>query len=218
MSSPPTLRHDFDRAVWRSVYLENEYGLSDDVTGACVLDVGANVGAFARLAAERGACVTAFEPDAGNLEVLSANVRHLLSSRVVVVPYAVLAEAGKARLYKGDDPAGYTLFGPHGAGEEVAAWSFDRAVKKALSYWLRGAIDVCKIDAEGAEYEIVERANLSAVRELLIEFHANYVPAAEARADRCRERLAALGFRELSWAATHEGAGWYRLYHGRREP
>lgn len=218
---PPKLRHDYDRAVWRSVMELNEYRLPDDMRGMCVLDVGGNAGFFARAVAERNGFVTSYEPDRANVALYDENTRHV-GWLVHCVNKAVMDAPGEMTLYRGADPAGYTLF-PSGcpggvAGERVPVEGFAQAVWEATFVSNRPRVDLCKIDAEGAEYPIIENCDFANVAELLVEFHRNYVPDAEARAEACRERLKVLGFKELRWEATHEETGeWYRLYHGRKE-
>lgn len=223
MNTPsPVLRNAFDRAVWDSVFRDNEYALPDSLDGWCVLDVGANVGAFAILAAQRGALVTACEPCPETAGVLrqSASV-YGLTSRILVVEAAVSDRSGQARLSRDVDPAGRNLFRGSPIDPVVRVLSFDAAVDLARAFAGGAArVNLCKIDAEGSEYPILESdpEGLSLVDRLTVEFHDNYVPNARGRASECRTRLAwgVPGFVERCWEATHADHGWYRLYRGER--
>src|SRR3990167_1903907 len=69
------VRHNFDQEVVDHVYSENVYRLPKDIKDWNVLDIGANIGSFSILAAERGARVTAFEPQPENLKILKKNIQ-----------------------------------------------------------------------------------------------------------------------------------------------
>jgi len=67
-----------------------------------VLDIGAHIGAFSRLCAQRGACVVAVEPEPNNIEVLRRNTQEF-NQQVVVWPAAItddpaMVAAGYAKL------------------------------------------------------------------------------------------------------------------------
>lgn len=214
MTPEPVLRHDWDRYVWRHVYEQNEYHLPDDLSGKLVLDVGGNVGSFARAAAERGAWVVSYEPDPHSLQILWLNVMHL-PGRVRVHWAAVLDRGGAAVLDQHPDPAGRSLFRGQG-GVCVPVLAFDEIVASECRRTRSAYVDLVKIDAEGAEYPICESSDFLGVRELAVEFHDGYVHDAARRAFACRERLAGLGFAELSWEETHPDLGRFWLYRGQR--
>lgn len=223
MNTPtPLLRGHFDEAVWASVHDGNEYALPQRMDGLCVMDIGACFGAFAVLAASRGAFVAAFEPCPENAQALRENVaRFGLTARVLAVEAAVTERSGHARMVRSEDPAGRHL---HPAGAvEVRAIGLDAACHLARAF-AGGtcSVDLCKIDAEGSEYALVESPECDeslrlSIDELAVEFHGGYVTGAVRRATACRTRLAALGFEEVSWEATHAAQGWYRLYRGRKK-
>jgi len=207
-----------DQAVLDAVYSANEYQLPADMTDWSVLDIGACFGAFSRLCAERGAAVVAYEPCPESYSLLVRNTAGLAVARTNA---AVAAAAGKASLTRTEDPAGRNVFGVGGGagdGDEVDVvefgdavfWASDRGDGRGVD----GPVDLVKIDAEGAEYAIIEGTPADVwqkVRRLAVEFHGSYVPDWEARSEACRRRLAALGFREVAWLETHKGKGWYRL-------
>lgn len=207
------VRDEHDQSVYESVYLANEYQLPADMTGWRVLDIGAHIGCFAGLAAERGAQVVAYEPAPHNYQALKHNVAGF---SVLCFQVAVLAEAGEATLTLANDSAGCTLYGGQSPGAiRVRVTGFAEAL-----FWTSPAdVDLVKIDAEGAELDLVENVPADVwrrVRRLAIEFHGGYLAGAQKRAEACRARLVELGFDEVSWEATHTQRGWYRLYLGTR--
>jgi FkbM family methyltransferase len=109
--------------------------------GSLFVDVGANVGYHSLFAAQLGAHVVAVEPVPWTLELLRANVwRH--SADVKVVEAAASDVAGTVRI--AIDPAHRSgaQFGDQGV--EVRAAALDELVPE-------GAVDVLKVDVEGAE-------------------------------------------------------------------
>jgi FkbM family methyltransferase len=109
--------------------------------GSLFVDVGANVGYHSLFAAQLGAHVVAVEPVPWTLELLRANVwRH--SADVEVVEAAASDAAGTVRI--AIDPAHRSgaQFGDQGV--EVRAAPLDELVPE-------GAVDVLKVDVEGAE-------------------------------------------------------------------
>jgi FkbM family methyltransferase len=109
--------------------------------GSLFVDVGANVGYHSLFAAQLGAHVVAIEPVPWTLELLRANVwRH--SADVEVVEAAASDVAGTVRI--AIDPAHRSgaQFGDQGV--EVRAAPLDELVPE-------GAVDVLKVDVEGAE-------------------------------------------------------------------
>jgi FkbM family methyltransferase len=122
-----------------------------------VLDIGANIGIFSLLAARRGAEVKAYEASTGNLACLANNVR----GRAVEAHHAAVVglppEGNMVELWLHDDlPSRNTLLGTEiVTGERLARSEMVPAV--ALSSLLEGhKFDLVKLDAEGAEFAILE--------------------------------------------------------------
>jgi len=109
--------------------------------GSLFVDVGANVGYHSLFAAQLGAHVVAVEPVPWTLELLRANVwRH--SADVEVVEAAASDVAGTVRI--AIDPAHRSGAQFRDQGVEVRAAPLDELVPE-------GAVDVLKVDVEGAE-------------------------------------------------------------------
>lgn len=121
--------------------------------GQWVVDIGAHVGFYTLLAAERvgpQGRVIAFEPDPSNRRLLAANVAHNRLTQVTIVPKAVTAEAGRLWLRRDPTNRGAHHVGPSAAGPEdvlVETVALDDFFDAEPAH----AIDVMKIDVEGAE-------------------------------------------------------------------
>jgi FkbM family methyltransferase len=166
----------------REVYEERCYEqVPDFVPGPdwTVVDVGANVGAFALLQARRGARVVAFEPNPDCFARLShARRANGFDDRLTVLERAVGAAPGSARLVVAD---GNTLLGsvvsPQPGAErqgfEVQVESLDRALPAAGV----DRVDLLKLDAEGAEAAILRGATrtLPGVDRVVMEYHSDGV-------------------------------------------
>lgn len=222
------LRGPDDEYIKRLTYDENEYGVPAVMDGMLVLDIGAHIGTFSRLCAERGAYVMAYEPDPDNYAVFLKNTSHFDSKKVVLNQAAVMAYTGATMLHVCTSASGHSCTAKRDTGVEcgVSCTGIEDALKilvlrNRLSdkpTFHKARIAVCKIDAEGAEYEMIESGcDFALVDRLDIEFHGQHLPDAQPRAEKCRERLAALGFVEDRWEAAHSEHGWHRLYRGIRK-
>jgi len=138
--------------------------------GSLYVDVGANVGYHALLAAKLGARVVAVEPVPWTLELLRANVwRH--GADVEIVEAAASDSEGTAHIALDPD---------HRSGAQMAAEGLVVPTFPLDVLVPEGAVDVLKIDVEGAEpmvlrgaVEILERSPvLAAIVEFRNEPHA----------------------------------------------
>ena len=190
-----TLYHDGleDDAVrlFQEIFVDRCYtrgGFYRPRAGDTVLDLGANIGAFA-LAMQwqaRGVRVHSFEPASDTRARLERNVaENGLGGLVTVHPCAVAGAPGLLRLKRGGIAGHSSLFASRfvaGGGEEEV-----RAVGLAEAVALTGSatVDLLKIDIEGAEIEVVEGADTATwakVRRVAVEYHDLFRPG-------CRERV-----------------------------
>lgn len=125
--------------------------------GDVFVDVGANIGYFPVIAAGlvgNGGAVFAFEPDAGNFQLLQANLRLNDCANCVTAVEAGLADIeGEGRLFLSEDNAGDHQIFAAGPGRSSHAISLHNG-----SDFLRGRLqrlDLLKVDVQGAEYAVM---------------------------------------------------------------
>lgn len=124
--------------------------------GQVVVDIGANIGyytlQFARAVGPAGH-VYAFEPEAENFELLQRNVALNRYSNVTLVNKAVSDTTGSLRFYVSENAAAHSVSDSHGATEFV-----DVPCLRLDEYFAgqNRAIDIIKMDVEGAELHAVE--------------------------------------------------------------
>jgi len=125
---------------------------TDDV----VVDVGSYVGAFSMFAAERADTILAIEPGAVVSDALRWNTRDM--GNVVVVPKAAWDESTTLKIHQSFAPNENSVFVPDrftsGRSFQVAADTVPAIVRDAEF----DRIDYLKIEAEGAEPEILRGA------------------------------------------------------------
>jgi len=150
--------------------------------GDRVVDVGANVGAFAVLAARQGARVDAYEPHPETFAHLRRNAAGLGVRCVEAAVVARVPSRGTVALEL--DPDSDTRHRVGGAGIDVPAVTLAEAIA--------GGCDLLKIDCEGAEFELLNATpddSWEGVRRIACEVHP-WAGAVEALAG----RLSDVGF------------------------
>lgn len=182
-------RHALDEVWTADNYDANSLGLS----GATVLDVGANCGAFSVLAAKLGARhVHAYEPHPDTFQALAANADTSgVAARITCHQYG-LATVWHVR-GQGDDRGGRVLIGSGGGAHVMPAdvgveagpddhvvelRDFTAEVERVLLD--AGAPDlVVKLDCEGAERELIAGLDpdlFRSIRAMVMEFHGPRMP------------------------------------------
>ena len=144
-----------------------------------VVDLGAHVGGFVlllktlRVPLERVVCV---EPNPVSRVKLRFNLDHN-GIAAEILGGAVSAHSGRANMHVGKCSTGFSLLGDHPnleAGSiEVEAITFDMLVDR---YVPDTTIDLCKMDVEGAEFEILLSSGsetLTRCRFLICEIHTS---------------------------------------------
>ena len=166
----------WDSLILESVLVRNEYGLPQDMRGMVVMDIGAHIGAFAIACQKRGAKrVVCFEPDPENVRLLAVNVDEDIESRteIIVMEAAIAAESrddlGIRRLTNHDYNNGRNTghVDVFGEADGTECIGINEAIES-----IGGPIDILKMDCEGAEWGIFDKADFSKVRALVAELHA----------------------------------------------
>lgn len=185
--------HDLDMVD--CIYTKNEYNIPEDMWGKVVLDLGANIGTFARLCAERGAKVWAVEPEKKNFSCLLKNTEGL---PVTCINSAASGEDSDSTPFFVCDHSTsiHSLLRAHYLSLEVLVntRSLDSLVRDA-----GGRVDLAKIDIEGGEFLLLETSKLEGIEELVIEFHEAVVDDPKSVIDAARSNVIAKGFKEISW-------------------
>lgn len=151
--------------------LGGEYESGYSGRGLTIVDIGANVGAFAVWATLRwpGSTVHAYEPHPGTFEMLARNARRFPG--IVCHPQAVYPGPAQQPFY--------ARYPGDGEGAMLACAAKIFAHLEAENIRPVAVIgpdrvpscDVLKIDAEGAEADILEGLNLEGVSLILLEYH-----------------------------------------------
>ena len=150
---------------------EGEYESHHDGSGLTILDIGANVGSFARWADLRwpGSTIHSFEPNPGTFAFLARNIAgraNIKATNAAVYP-GVGAKAPFFARYDGDGEAGLVSYATDTFRGEAVQGAFDVAV---VSPDTLPSADIVKLDVEGAEAAILSHLDLSKTQLVLAEF------------------------------------------------
>lgn len=157
--SLPTPADLYKTSVGYSDDMGRKYTLDDFVevqSNDVVVDCGAFVGAFSVWAARNGARVVACEPSAATHEALARSTKQLLTVETRQV--LLYNEDREMSLLLGEDPTDNSVINVD-SGDEVGREPVQaKTVATMLNECSIDRIDVLKIDAEGAEPEVIEGA------------------------------------------------------------
>lgn len=171
--------------------------------GSTVLDLGGYRGEFAAAIIGRYACrVFIFEPMPAFFEL--CRERFLNTKTVICLPYGLSKTTSLAPIHIDADSS--STFVP--ANENVEAVDIRlRAVEEVWSELDIGEVDLCKINIEGGEFDVLERmietGIISRIRHLQIQFHS-FVPDAAARREAILAHLAKTHVRSWNYEFVWE--------------
>lgn len=165
-----------------------------------MVDIGANIGAVSLDWATRlqGIRIHAYEPHPGTFAMLRENVdANHEAPCIATYQEAVGGRTGTLVLRTGGSSMENSAYGSSTAARKldeigVTMVSLDMVIERCSG---DGPIGLVKIDAEGAEADILEGAHpetLKEIRQFVIEYHDGLCPNALAR---CERVLADAGFR-----------------------
>jgi FkbM family methyltransferase len=151
--------------------LEGEYESHLDGVGLDILDIGANIGSFARWADMRwpGSRIRCFEPSPGTFAFLERNVAHrpnISVTNAALYP-GMAATAPFFARYDGDGEAGLVNYAIDTFRAGAIQDTFDVAV---IAPDTLPSANVVKLDVEGAEAAILRHLDLSRTELVLAEF------------------------------------------------
>lgn len=166
-------------ALWREIFILENYYFACPVSRPVIFDVGANIGMavcyFKLLFPD--ASITAFEPDPKAYQWLCKNIALNGFSGVTVHNVAVTKHDGETTFYVdmgAEASLGNSTHPDLIRGEKKAI----KVPAQRLSSFIKGPVDFLKIDAEGGEYDIIPeiKDKLAFVRRLVVELHQGYGP------------------------------------------
>jgi FkbM family methyltransferase len=159
------------------------------LSGATVIDIGANVGEFSRFVAKRAKMVLAVEPDRDNLPSLRQNLSGL---NVRIVQKALWKEKAELEFYSAASDADSSLIKPQEYKESyrVEAVPLDDLTEE----FGLGEILLIKADAEGAEPEVLDGAMRTLERTHYIAIDCGLERNGEDTFEACTRRLESAGF------------------------
>src|SRR5260370_7862338 len=135
--------------------------LSFESSPRLILDIGANIGAFALRAHNQwpNAWILCYEPMPPNLDQLKKNIS---PDYGIVFPYAICGTSGGREIYIGDMfvTSGFVK-GPRQTSQKIAVQCMAAADLPAA--------DLVKIDTEGSEVEILRGLNLTATSIIILD-------------------------------------------------
>lgn len=144
--------YDTDAIVIKEIFEENVYEVNGGrfaVEGVTV-DIGANIGAFALLAASHDSMVYAVEPEPHNLEAMKNNIALSdLDNLVTAVPYGISNFKGTAIIH--DSGGGSSIKDDGSFGAEIEIMTLDNL----FDLYHIEKVNVLKIDVEGSEGDII---------------------------------------------------------------
>lgn len=177
-------RSDDDKRLIHFVAEENNYRFPEDMKDKTVIDVGANIGSAALLAASRGAKVYAVEPIKSNFEVLESSVKLNEFGKNVKLYNKGIGEPGEAKMYTDDKRPDWS--GLYADMNGLDPEKFEMVELITLkSIFDENKIEYCdylKMDAEGAEYTIIDELEAGLHEKIGVigcEIHDGLIPHLE---------------------------------------
>lgn len=135
--------------------------------GDTVIDVGAFIGEFSMQACERADRVLAVEPDERNVSALSRNLETY--DGVDVVNRAVWRDSGDLQFHAAGDPSEGSLLGVDNTGIVDTLTLNAVSLSDLADEFDIDCVDFLKVEAEGAEPEVLKGIGSLDVRKLAIE-------------------------------------------------
>lgn len=175
------LETDADNSVFEEIFVDRDYRILDEIIGKsqnCILDLGAHIGFFSLYCnlINQNVKIFAFEPDERNFSFLKENLNLNHVKNVVAKNIAVGEKTGLRDFYLSIDSHNHSFIP---IKESIASKKVNvLSLKDILErYLLKNgilAVDLVKMDLEGAEFEIFENLEgdvFSKIKNFYIEYH-----------------------------------------------
>lgn len=149
---------------WLSKEVEDYFATTITAKPKIILDIGANIGAFAQRAHQEwpDAKIISYEPMPFNVEALRNNVD---SEWCQVEPFGVREIAGDEDIYVGD----MFVTGGFKKGERQTE---NKILVTCVAASTLPSADLVKVDTEGCEVEILRNLDLSKTQVVMVEHHS----------------------------------------------
>ena len=181
---PPGIRHPVhlrlktsDEATYSQILLGSQYAYDPPFSPKTIIDAGANVGMTSIYFANKypEAKIIAIEAEASNFDVLLRNIQPYPA--IIPLHAALWNRDGRIDVGEPDPATGasgnWAFVAREGPGANVRSITMSTLLKEMQIH----AVDVVKMDIEGAEKEVFENGEwLKDVRCLMIELHDRYRP------------------------------------------
>lgn len=162
-----------------------------------VLDIGANNGGFPLLIASEGYKIErllSIELNPKTFERLKNNISRNFGPEAECINAAVCGDARAIYFAEGSAGTSDNIYQAEGSGLQIEGITLNDAFERVGA----DKLDICKMDIEGAEFEIFTGGNagkLASCRYLLIEIH--HYPEPEKDRKMVRNAIIELGFEEI---------------------
>ena len=137
-----------------------------------IVDIGAHIGSYSIYASKKATNgkIYAFEASAENYEILKDNINSNNCSNITAKNYAVSSKSGKINFYTSYNKGMGSIIPGNGKKEEIKSITLSQILKGNKL----NKIDILKIDAEGAEFDILlssESQILNRLKNIILEYH-----------------------------------------------
>ncbi|MFH1533562.1 MAG: FkbM family methyltransferase [Nitrospirota bacterium] len=165
------IRSDADDSVFNEIFIERDYkDLEAIITKATnqIIDIGGHTGMFAIYARtlNPNVPITTYEPGNENFKTLKENLKQNHIKNIQAKNLAISSKQGQATLYLSEDSHNHSLTKKSDKTQITQTTT--------LAHIIKAKTDLVKIDAEGAEFEIIESTpleTLKLIKTIYIEYH-----------------------------------------------
>ncbi len=166
-----TVRSDADDSVFNEIFVERDYKDIEPVIKNAknqIIDIGGHTGMFAIYARtlNPNVPIITYEPSQENFTTLKENLKQNHIKNVTTKNLAVSDKQGQATLYLSEDSHNHSLTQKTEKTQTTQTTTLTNIIKTQT--------DLVKIDAEGAEFEIIESTpieTLKLIKTIYIEYH-----------------------------------------------